>query len=116
MLTTAACSSSSSNVESGVSELGNITPQQWEHLSKRAIYFGHQSVGENILDGIRDITAANPQIRLQIISGNATDRSPGLKEFAVGQNGDTDSKNSAFIAATQGELGPAPVLMFKYCY
>lgn len=116
LLAIAACSNRSDDVGPGVkADLKEITPEQWQRLSQRAIYFGHQSVGENILDGIRELASENPQIRLQVVSGKRSS-APALNEFLVGNNGDPESKNAAFLAATHGALGPQPVLMFKYCY
>ena len=98
-------------------ELQQISTQQWQRLSERAIYFGHQSVGENILDGIRALGVEVPQLtNLRILSAACDPSTAGLREFLIGENGDPDSKNAAFMAATQGALGPKPVLMFKYCY
>ena len=79
------------------------------------IYFGHQSVGSNILEAVRELMAEKPQIPLRIVSGASAVSAGVLNEFAIGENGDPDSKNAAFISATQGALGPEkPVLMFKY--
>jgi hypothetical protein len=100
-----------------VGELQQITAQQWQRLSERAIYFGHQSVGENILDGIRALGVEMPQLKdLRILSAASDPSAAGLREFPIGENGDPGSKNAAFMGATQGALGPKPVLMFKYCY
>lgn len=116
LLAVAGCSGPSVEASRVSPDLQRITPEQWQRLSQRAIYFGHQSVGENILDGIRDLASENAHIRLRIVSGHAEPTSAALHEFLIGQNGDVDSKNTAFLSATQGALGPRPVLMFKYCY
>ena len=97
-------------------DLQQITAEQWQRLSQRAVYFGHQSVGENILDGIRMVVSENPQIQLRIVPKASAVSSPGLHEFEIGQNGDPESKNAAFLLAIQGDLGPRSVLLFKYCY
>ena len=47
--------------------LSDVTPTQWERLAGRKIFFGHQSVGNNILDGMRGLMAENPQIRLRLV-------------------------------------------------
>lgn len=116
LATAVACTDGSQSTEKGpMVDLSQVTPEQWQALSQRTIYFGHQSVGGNIMDGIRDITAAKPELRLRVVSGQTA--APGvLNEFPIGRNEDTDSKNAGFLAATQGTLGPKPVLMMKYCY
>lgn len=111
------CSNRAEQADRGVSpDLSRITAEQWQALSQRTVYFGHQSVGVNIVDGIRELAAQNPQVQIKISTGAAADRGPGLVEFLVGENTDPDSKNRAFLAATQGRLDPGSVLMFKYCY
>ena len=51
----------------------DIPTAKWEKLSQKKIYFGHQSVGFNIIDGIKDLMKENPQIKLNIIE--TTDQS-----------------------------------------
>ena len=97
-------------------DLKTVSAEQWKRLSERTVYFGHQSVGANIVEGIREIEAANPQIRLRVSSGERTAASGVLNEFYIGRNEDPDSKNDAFVTATRGAIGEQPVLMFKYCY
>jgi hypothetical protein len=93
-----------------------VSAAQWKRLSERTVYFGHQSVGANIVEGIREIEAVNPQIRLRVSSGERTAAPGVLNEFYIGRNEDPESKNDAFVAATRGAIGTQPVLMFKYCY
>jgi hypothetical protein len=93
-----------------------VTAEQWNTLSKRTFYFGHQSVGANIVDGVREIAAQRPEIQLRIVSDAPTPAAGVLNEFPIGRNEDPESKNAAMIAATQSALGPLPVVMFKYCF
>ncbi len=37
-----------------------VPAETWQKLSQKKIYFGHQSVGNNIIDGIKDIMKENP--------------------------------------------------------
>lgn len=96
--------------------LGQITLAQWQALSQRTVYFGHQSVGHNILEAVRDLLAEKPQIQLRVASGASANSAGVLNEFEIGENGDPESKNAAFLSATQRALGPKPVLILKYCY
>lgn len=83
------------------------------------VYFGHQSVGANILAGLRDISAGAPGPRLNIVSTRdvGSVSSPAFTEFAIGENGDPASKTADFTAVIDA-LGPdaSGVAMFKYCY
>ena len=99
-----------------VPDFASVTPQQWEALASRRIFFGHQSVGENIMDGVRDLLARNPQIPLRLVGANepGPEALPGLYHAKVGRNGDVASKSDAFAAATT-HLAPS-VALLKYCY
>jgi hypothetical protein len=113
-----ACSSQAERAQPDASSvLARITPEQWKALSERTIYFGHQSVGQNIVEGIRELAANDRRIGVNVISGPASlQTAPALHEFLVGENADPQSKNDAFLAAVGGALPPRPVLAFKYCY
>ena len=97
-------------------DFGQVTLEQWASLSRRTFYFGHQSVGADIIDGVREISAQRPEIALRVVSGSTAAVPGALNEFRVGRNEDPESKNAAIVQATSGALGPNPVLMFKYCY
>ena len=45
----------------------NVPTATWEKLSQKKFYFGHQSVGFNIVDGIKDLMKERPQIKLNIM-------------------------------------------------
>ena len=51
--------------------LEGVTESTWKKLAEQRIYFGHQSVGFNIIEGINDIMKENHQIIL-----NPTDWCP----------------------------------------
>jgi hypothetical protein len=97
-------------------DFARITPEQWASLSQRTFYFGHQSVGANIIEGVREVSAGRPEIRLRVVCGEPAASPGALNEFRIGRNEDPESKNAAIVLATNGALGPSPVIMFKYCY
>ncbi|OEU51706.1 MAG: hypothetical protein BA868_08700 [Desulfobacterales bacterium C00003106] len=45
--------------------LKDVPVSSWEKLAQKNIFFGHQSVGFNIMDGIKDLMKENPQIKLR---------------------------------------------------
>jgi hypothetical protein len=99
--------------------LGDVTPAQWQRLAERRIFFGHQSVGGNILEGVRAVLAANPQIRLRLVQsrGSAVISVPALVEAPVGRNTDPASKAADFVAMLdEGVGGSDGVAMYKFCY
>lgn len=85
-------------------------------LKQHSIYFGHQSVGENILSGVQ-LELGNGE--LKIISGeNPKDLAPGTwMHSAVGKNEDPMSKINGFKATVDNGIGQqASVAFFKLCY
>lgn len=88
-------------------------------VARTHVYFGHQSVGANIVAGIREINSHASAPGLTVVSTRdlAGVSAPALAEFAIGENGDPASKAADFTAAIDA-LGPdaSGVALFKYCY
>ena len=42
-------------VKAAKASMAQITPAEWQALSNRRVLFGHQSVGQNILEGIESL-------------------------------------------------------------
>lgn len=117
LLATAACSDEARvTTSSPMRDLGQVTAEQWKALGTHTFYFGHQSVGANIIEGVREIESQRPEIQLRIVSDAPSPAAGVLNEFLIGRNEDTDSKNAAMITLAQSALGPSPVVMFKYCF
>lgn len=96
-----------------------VPPVQWERLRAQRIFFGHQSVGDNILEGVREVGRDNPQIGLAVVQLPTPPRIPG-PQFAhayVGQNGSPASKTDQFVEllGTDGGLD-ADIAFHKYCF
>jgi hypothetical protein len=99
--------------------MNDVSSAQWDSLACRRIFFGHQSVGRNILDGVRDVLAANPGIRLRLVNGTGTGKVQGaaFMEADIGRNGEPLSKTREFAAAVSAGLTEAGAIAFhKYCY
>jgi hypothetical protein len=100
-------------------EINSVTAEKWQHLSQQKIYFGHQSVGFNIIDGIGDLMKTNPQIKLNIIeTKNPADLdAPAFAHSPVGENTNPKSKCEAFAEAMNNGLGEkTDIAFFKFCY
>lgn len=89
-------------------------------IGKRC-FFGHQSVGANILEGVAHLKTLNPEISsLQIKEALSADQieGPGIYHTKVGTNRDVPSKLSHFeellIARGIGER--VDVALLKLCY
>ena len=109
---------STSAVTRGESTKQQLEPD-WKSLATMPIYFGHQSVGRNLVDGLREMTDSSSSIPLRIVHSRerAPDRANTLVEFLIGENGRAESKLTDFAAALEqiGDTGDA-VALFKYCY
>jgi hypothetical protein len=93
----------------------DVTPEQWAALARRKLFFGHQSVGGNIMAGIAAVLQAHPEILLRIVEASPDSLSaPGLYHARIGQNGDPASKANAFTAIA--ESAHPDVALLKYCY
>jgi hypothetical protein len=92
----------------------------WERLSEKTIFFGHQSVGQNILDGIVDLAAGLPQAALEIRKIEnplGYKAAPTLAHAWMGRNAEPDSKLDQFAEfMVNGVGGRADIAFFKFCY
>jgi len=93
------------------------TSEAWSTLAGTRVYFGHQSVGGNILQGLSELGAGQGTPLTVVRSPAAAPGQPALVEFAIGENGAPASKQDAFVSAL-APLGDSAsgVAMFKYCY
>jgi len=97
-----------------------FTDEQARRLGRMKIFFGHQSVGDNIVQGIRDLMMEDSRLQLNIVSTGdpAQATGPGLVETHLGQNTFPRTKNAAFRHTVENGWGgqDGAVVMMKYCY
>lgn len=96
----------------------SISSASLPSLAEARIYFGHQSVGRNIVDGLRDLGAGRNGSQLRIVgSREGSTSAPALVEFTIGENGRPESKMKDFATALQ-QIGDTEnaIAIFKYCY
>ena len=96
-----------------------MAPEAWRALARARIYFGHQSVGANVMQGVEELLAANPAIPLVVEPyAGAGPVTPGaIAHGGVGRNLDYISKIDAFAELIDGELaGRVDIAFFKFCY
>ena len=53
-----------------LASISDVTDKAWESLAKKRIYFGHQSVGENVIDGVLDVMKSHQAISLNFKEAN----------------------------------------------
>ncbi len=95
----------------------DTTPFAW--LQHKRIYFGHQSVGANIIDGIRDLSRNGSVPALNITESAQPDAyaDPVFGHSPIGRNHDPRSKIDAFAAVLDAGLGnKTEIAFFKFCY
>lgn len=85
-----------------------------ENVADRRIFFGHQSVGDNILDGVNDVTGGKLSIREGRTA--ALLASPGLVHTRIGKNEAPGTKLADFEAALEKLEAPVDIAFFKFCY
>jgi hypothetical protein len=97
--------------------LEEVSAAEWQRLAARRLFFGHQSVGGNVIEGVQELLRAHPEIPLRVIETNdpAAITGPGLYHGYVGTNGRPETKLADFsrIAGAVGDSGAA---MVKFCY
>ncbi len=96
-----------------------LTDAQIRKLESLRVFFGHKSVGENILGGVRERIGADPRLKMNVVklTDYPANGLPGLVEDEVGENGSPDSKNRAFaLELDRGLAKTIDIAMFKYCY
>lgn len=102
-----------------MNSLNNIQDMEWQKLSEKVIFFGHESVGKNILDGIRDILQENPKITMTITDNQDEQRKSGplLIDSRIGKNGESIAKIDYFKDAIDKKIGAkANIAFMKLCY
>ncbi len=91
-----------------------------ELVSSARVYFGHQSVGGNIMDGLEDLQkqVGRPVIRIGELGSLDTPLGQGvLLHTAIGKNEDPASKCEDFRRILDQKLrGRIDVALFKFCY
>lgn len=90
-------------------------------LADKRVFFGHQSVGENILSGVNALLAGQSVAvdwKIHAIDHPGQIAGPGLYHVKVGRNRDPLSKIAAFedILVTQGAGARLDAAVLKLCY
>lgn len=100
-------------------KFSDVPSDAWEKLSTKKIYFGHQSVGYDIIGGIHAVMAKNPQVKLNIIESSSLSNVEGgcFAHSRVGQNVDPASKINGFAKFVETGVGnTADIAFFKFCF
>lgn len=88
-------------------------------LASGRIYFGHHSVGKDLLDGLVCLAREHGVRNLRLTAPDAANPPTGglLVHGPVGQNGDPGSKLDGFALVLRDELATPPQIAFmKFCF
>jgi hypothetical protein len=107
--------------ETPVRTLDDISDKAIESFSRKTIFFGHASVGQNIVQGMKDIAERDPRfkkIRIVEVDETTDMKEPGFYHAVNGKNGYPKTKCIAFInLLLKNRVGDQlDVGMFKFCY
>lgn len=94
-----------------------VSKAELESAAKKRVVFGHQSVGWNILEGVKAITK-DTGVTFNLVESRS-DRSakPGIYHFGVGANGAPLEKISDFEKTLSAQpYGQVDVALVKLCY
>ena len=88
-------------------------------VGSKRVYFGHQSVGNNLILGLKDIQTACGDFSLKFINlANITDlKGPFFAESMIGENTQPIGKCEAFAAAVKNaKVEPFDLALMKFCF
>jgi hypothetical protein len=99
--------------------IGDVPAQSWKGLANARIFFGHQSVGFNIVNGLEDITRQGGPAKLNIVEtySPADFTGPVFAHAPVGKNSQPMSKIERFVEIMDAGAGDKVDIAFlKFCY
>jgi hypothetical protein len=100
-------------------KLRAVPQEKWDALAQKKIFFGHQSVGRNIIEGLEKVLKSVPEIRLEIReTADPRDfQGPVFAHARIGQNREPEGKIDHFRQILESGIGQtADVAFFKLCY
>lgn len=121
VLAAAACQGTPVNIDGGVAAaLRGVPAARLQALARKRIYFGHQSVGYNLVEGLEALARSQPGLSLKIVESRSPDAlaTPSFTHGKNGVNHEPLTKVRDFAETLEaGGLGPrVDVAFFKFCY
>ena len=99
-------------------KVSDVSMEEWQRLRGRRLFFGHQSVGGDILAGVEDVLKAHPEIALRVAetADPAQMKEPGLYHARIGENGAPQTKLASFVSIVSAGVADSGTALLKYCY
>ncbi|MHB8893964.1 MAG: SGNH/GDSL hydrolase family protein [Candidatus Geothermincolia bacterium] len=101
------------------SQMSSISSITWKNLEGKRIFFGHQSVGSNIVDGIKDLEQGSGMKAPLIVelAEAAAPKAPAFAHVMIGRNTDPGMKITDFTERIEKGIGAwADIAILKFCY
>jgi len=108
--------------EDGNMNMEQVSAEQWNRLAKKRLFFGHQSVGYNILDGVNRIMEKNSALNLKIVKlASPADLDPKAEgvifHAEMGKNFNPRSKMDSFAEWMDKGVGDnVDIAFLKLCF
>ena len=102
-----------------LSSLDDVAPSAWRALAEKRIFFGHQSVGDNIMQALAEIVRNRSELELNIAETLSPDSfgQPLLAHAKVGRNREPLSKLDSFREILDSGVGDQlDIAMLKLCF
>ncbi len=102
-----------------LSPLDRVPAAVWDSLAQKRIYFGHMSVGYDVIAGVEEIRRRKPGVRLAFVETDDLARleSPAFAHSRVGRNGDPSAKIADFERRmTSPGSERVDIAFVKLCY
>lgn len=94
-----------------------VAADQLRAVAQRRVFFGHQSVGGNVMAGLADLATPDSGLRVVESLDPATYAKPVFGHALVGHNEQPLTKIDAFADVVTNKLkGAVDVAFFKFCY
>jgi hypothetical protein len=107
-------------MDTGLDEAPNrLSADSQDRIERARVFFAHQSVGENIVDGLKSFQrdASAPSLRIVTMQESSELTGPAFIHAKLGKNGDPKGKTDAFVAALEGGLANSvDIALQKYCF
>jgi len=111
--------SQQSKIEGEVKIMDQSVIEHLKSLEKIKIYFGHQSVGYNIMDGLEDLIKESGSIKINVIESDGSGELPEyyFAHSRVGNNTEPNTKCDAFSEILTEEFAQQlDFALLKFCY
>ena len=109
----------SNQIEEDLSMIDNSFIQDLKLVHTQKIYFGHQSVGKNIMQGLTDLISMQNEVEFPVVDLDATDSLPEyyFAHSRIGANTDPQGKCDAFAELIERNIAEnLDIALMKFCY